>query len=89
MSWRGFVKESKSYMNYPDNWTEWKAQLYLANGEPDPDYPGWTMKDKRTAKLKFWWKFPRAWFRFYGSWFYDYLKCIWRRVSSLLFRAKK
>lgn len=65
--WKGFLEESKSYMNHPDYWKEWRAQLYLANGEPDPNYPGWTMADKRKAKLKFWRKFPRAWIRFHLS----------------------
>ena len=73
MTWRGFVKESKSYMNHPDSWKEWRAQLYLEDGEPDPNYSGWTIADKRKAALEFWQKFPRAWVRYYGSMFIDWL----------------
>lgn len=65
MAWGGFVKESKSYVNHPDFWLEGRAQLYLANGDPDPNCPGWTEKDRLWATFKFWWVFPRAWCRFY------------------------
>lgn len=64
-SWKGFLTESKLYMNHPDHWKEWTAQLYLSNGQPDTNYPGWTMGDRRKAVLKFWARFPRAWIRFH------------------------
>jgi len=78
MAWKGFVKESKSYMNHPDysdRFVEHKEQLYFIDGSPDPLYPGWTMVDRRKEVIKFWRKFPRAWFRFYWSTFYDFCFC--------------
>lgn len=72
--WCGFVEESKSYMNHPNYWKEWKAQLYYEDGTPDPDYPGWTEKDKFYAILNFWRKFPRAWVCFYWQIFHDWIK---------------
>ena len=73
-TWRGFVEESKSYMNHPDYWKEWKAQLYYEDGTPDPNYPGWTDKDRFYATLDFWRKFPRAWLRFHWLVFRDWIK---------------
>jgi len=67
MAWEGFLIESKKFMNHPDYWNEWdiKADWY-------PN--GWTLHDKRKAKLKFWWKFPKAFikFHYYGfrDWYY-------------------
>lgn len=77
MAWKGFLKESKSYMNHPDYWKECKAQLYLTNGDPDPNYLGWTQADRAKAKLEFWRKFPRAWVRFYWTYLYDWCKLRW------------
>ncbi len=77
--WRGFVVESKRYMGHPDYsdyWAEYKAQLYLADGTPDPDYTGWTEKDRFRAKVTFWRKFPRAWVRFYWLVFQDWVKAV-------------
>jgi len=84
MTWKGFIKESKSYMNHPDYWSEHNAQLYLADGTPDFEYPGWTLADKRKAVLNFWLKFPRAWFRFYWSIFFDWLTNIRKRLHDVL-----
>ncbi len=67
--WRGFVEESKSYMNHPDYWKEWKFKLY-----DDDDSTFWTEKDKFYAVLNFWRKFPRAWVRFYWQVFRDWVK---------------
>jgi len=64
-TWRGFVEESKRYMNHLDYWKEWKEQLYYEDGTRDTDYPGWTDKDIFYATLNFWRKFPRACIRFY------------------------
>lgn len=60
MAWKGFVKESKSYMNHPDYWHEYNANKFEGDG-------GWTINDKRRTKLEFWLAFPRAFIRFY--WF--------------------
>jgi len=87
MSWKGFLTESKSYMNHPDYWKEWNAQLYLADGQLDPDYPGWTMAGKRKAALKFWKAFPRAWIRFYWLVVRDWF-CNLKWISPLWIRYK-
>ncbi len=81
-SWRGFVRESKSYMNHPDYWMEAKAQLYLADGTPDHNYPGWTDKDRFDAILNFWRKFPRAWLRFHWLVFRDWIKKTYREFIN-------
>ena len=74
-TWRGFVEESKSYMNHPDYWKEWNAALYLEDGiTPDPNYPGWTNRDVFYAILNFWRKFPRSWLRFHWLVFRDWVK---------------
>jgi len=61
MAWKGFVQESKSYMSYPNNkrgrFAEWN-HISVCDG-------GWTMKERRAAKLTFWKAFPRAWFEFH------------------------
>lgn len=63
MTWEGFIKESKKYMDYPRHdqgrFAEWNAWPYA------PD--GWTDKERRSAKLKFWLGFPKASIRF---WFF-------------------
>ncbi len=80
--WQGFLKESKSYMNYPTlhhgRWREWLMQLYLENGDPDLDYPGWTWAEMQKEKLEFWRKFPRAWFIFHWMW----LCYEWRKLCN-------
>ena len=87
MKWQGFLTESKSYMNHPDLWKEWNAQLYLSDGQPDLDYPGWTMEDRRKAALKFWLSFPRAWIRFHWAVVRDWvlhsklIKPLWIRLK--------
>jgi hypothetical protein len=30
--WKGFIVESKKYMNHPDNWNEWDAYPYKPDG---------------------------------------------------------
>lgn len=57
MAWKGFVVESKSYLNHPDYWKERNSAQVIEGG--------WTMGDKRKAKLIFWLKFPGAFLRFY------------------------
>ncbi len=79
MTWRGFLTESKSYMNHPDHWKEWQVQLYYSNGDPDPYYPGWTEADRRKAIWKFWRQFPRAWIRFHWSVVCDKFKEVQKR----------
>ncbi len=72
--WRGFIAESKSHMNHPDYWKKWQAALYLDDGNVDPNYPGWTIADKRSAKVKFWLSFPRVFSRFYWGEFRHWLR---------------
>jgi hypothetical protein len=55
--WKGFIVESKKYMNHPDNWNEWDAYPY----KPD----GWIPTSKRKASFYFWIKFPKAAMIFY------------------------
>lgn len=64
--WRGFLAESKSYMNYPDHWPERNHAGVLEGG--------WTMADKKHAKVEFWLAFPRAWVRFYSSTVLDWIR---------------
>ncbi len=82
--WQGFVTESKKYMNHPDYWKEWMDKRFMHPSDPDFQY-GWTVADKRTAKLKFWLGFPKAWLKF--QWFTlkdiirkrKYDACDWQR----------
>lgn len=62
--WKGFVAESKSYMNHPDCWKGWNR--YFPHRH---ELGGWTDADARRAKLKFWRAFPRAWLCFYWATF--------------------
>lgn len=75
MSWRGFVLESKSYMNYPGlwqgYWAESNEQLFLDDGTLDERYPGWTPEERKRETIAFWKKFPRAWIIFYSCQIYD------------------
>ena len=84
--WKGFLQESKSYMSYPSNsegkFAGWKQQLYFADGSPDPLYPGWTKKERRMAKLKFWKAYPRAWIKFHWSSLCDWLRFHSRRSTN-------
>ena len=86
MAWKGFLTESKLYMNYPDvshpdlpwgadsyGWPEWNAY------PNDPD--GWTQADKLNAKIEFWRKFPRAVVRFYLFTVWDWIKAIYYVLS--------
>jgi len=63
MGWQGFLVESKAYMNHPDHWHEWNHASVLIDG--------WTNVNKRKAKIKFWWVFPRAWLCFHWFIFRD------------------
>ena len=73
MSWKGFLIESKSYMSYPNNksgrFAEWNHINVVAGG--------WTDKERRRAKLKFWKAFPCAWFRFYINLWGEMIKAKW------------
>lgn len=66
--WKGFVEESKQYMNYPSYWKEWNAHPYKSDG--------WTLASKCKAAIRFWLRFPGAWFRFH-----------WLALSDLLGRS--
>jgi len=59
MSRKGFLVESKAYMNHPDHWHEQNHADVLVGG--------WTAASRQRAKVKFWLAFPRAWLRFH--WF--------------------
>jgi len=93
MTWKGFLIESKSFMGYPSNdegrFAEWNKQLYFADGSADPLYPGWTEKERRAAKLKFWKAFPLAWGKFHLVWLRDIRLRHTRRVTMAIKRNWK
>jgi len=70
MAWKGFIAESKFYMNYPNGEKGYFAEWNYIGVYGD----GWTVKERRAAKLKFWKAFPRAFVRFYWSFFSDYIR---------------
>ena len=72
--WRGFIEESKSYMNQPGYWKEWQALLYLDDGNVAPECQFWTVADKRMANIIFWLCNPCTFIRFYWSIFCDWLR---------------
>lgn len=86
--WRGFIKESKSYMNHPDYWPEWLASV-------KSDWTGeWTRsgkKDVKNAKIDFWRKFPRAWMRFHWFILCDWVKkyCWWTPRNWIMLKWRR
>jgi len=73
MAWKGFIAESKLYMNYPNGGNGRFAEWNCIDVYKD----GWTVKERRVAKLKFWKAFPRAFVRFYWSTFSDYIRKVY------------
>jgi len=84
--WKGFLRESKLYMNYPGlwqgQWAQENEQLYFNDGTPDELYPGWTPEEKRKEVFRFWKAFPRAWVKFHWGWLCDSLRPQTRRLTN-------
>lgn len=68
MAWKGFLTESKLYMNHPDHWKEWNHHTVLEGG--------WTAEGKRIARLEFWKAFPKAWVKFHWHIIRDWIRAI-------------
>ena len=81
MGWRGFLTESKSYMDYPNGssgrFAEWNYTDVCKNG--------WTVRERRIAKCNFWRRFPRAFIYFYFYTMYDWYKKQYYNVMKLIY----
>lgn len=61
MAWKGFLKESKFFMNYPGYYRE--GELYCTPENTYGHRVG-SQLNIRKRKIQFWLAFPKAWLRF-------------------------